>query len=195
MANRGTLYLDEIGEASNTVQIQLMNVIENKGIRRLGQNRVRPVDVRIIASSNSTIDNLAREGRVRVDLLYRLSVIPIDVPPLRERKQDIPLLVEHFLKHYQRQYQKRIEITIEALSTLEKYDYPGNIRELENIIARSISMLSGNKIALKDITIPKEIQGTLLTIFTNIFAASLNHDIIVLCHDRRDWMHPERFIM
>ena len=157
-AHRGTLFLDEIGEASNTLQTLLLEVIQNKTIRRLGENKVRPVDVRIIASSSSNMNDLARKGRVRPDFLIRLSVIPIDVPPLRKRKQDIPLLVQHFLKTYERQYQKGIEITREALSALKHYHYPGNIRELENIIEQSIIMLSGDRLTLKDIRIPQEMK-------------------------------------
>jgi hypothetical protein len=160
-AHRGTLFLDQIGEASNKVQTLLLNVIEKKELRRLGENKVRPVDVRMIAASNSEVNDLTRLGRVRPNLLYQLATTLIQVPPLRERKQDIPLLVEHFLRRYKRQYQKRVEITDEALSALKKYDYPGNIRELENIIERAVVTSSGDKIAVENIDIPQQ-MGTIL---------------------------------
>ena len=160
-AHRGTLFLDQIGEASNKVQTLLLNFIEKKELKRLGENKVRPVDVRMIAASNSEVNDLTRLGRIRPDLLYQLATTLIQVPPLRERKQDIPLLVEHFLRRHKRQYQKRVETTHEALSALKKYDYPGNIRELENIIERAVVTSSGDKIAVENIDIPQQ-MGTIL---------------------------------
>ena len=156
VAHHGTIFLDEIGEASNKIQQLILNLIEKKELRRLGENKVRPIDVRMIAASNSEVNDLARGGRVRPDLLLQLATILIHIPPLRQRKKDIPVLIDHFLTRYKRQYRKRIEITDEALSALKKYDYPGNIRELENIIERSIVTSTGYRITLEDIGIPQE---------------------------------------
>lgn len=140
-ANKGTLFLDEIGNASMVTQLSLLRVLQEKEIMRVGSQKVEKIDVRVIAATNVDLKELIKNGRFREDLYYRLTVVQIDVPPLRDRKSDIPLLVDKFLFKYGVEYKDRIvKISEEALSALERYDWPGNIRELENSIQRAVIM-------------------------------------------------------
>ncbi|MCK0124650.1 sigma-54 dependent transcriptional regulator [Gelidibacter sp. F2691] len=140
-ANKGTLFLDEIGNASMATQLSLLRVLQEKEIMRVGSQKVEKIDVRVIAATNVDLKELIKNGRFREDLYYRLTVVQIDVPPLRDRKSDIPLLVDKFLFKYGVEYKDRIvKISDEALLALERYDWPGNIRELENSIQRAVIM-------------------------------------------------------
>ncbi|WP_299391654.1 sigma-54 dependent transcriptional regulator [uncultured Gelidibacter sp.] len=140
-ANKGTLFLDEIGNASMATQLSLLRVLQEKEIMRVGSQKVEKIDVRVIAATNVDLKELIEKGRFREDLYYRLTVVQIDVPPLRDRKSDIPLLVDKFLFKYGVEYKDRIvKISEEALLALERYDWPGNIRELENSIQRAVIM-------------------------------------------------------
>ncbi len=139
----GTVFLDEISELSMDLQTKLLRVLQNKEIKRLGENIVRTVDVRILAASNRDIKKMVREGNFREDLYYRLNVITIEVPALRERRDDIPVLAEHFLK--QNGHQK-MTLTRKAISKLVSYNWPGNVRQLENIIKRAAIMAEGDRI-------------------------------------------------
>lgn len=140
-ANKGTLFLDEIGNASMATQLSLLRVLQEKEIMRVGSQKTEKIDVRVIAATNVDLRELIKNGRFREDLYYRLTVVQIEVPPLRERKSDIPLLVDKFLFKYGVEYKDRIvKISEEALSALERYDWPGNIRELENSIQRAVIM-------------------------------------------------------
>jgi PAS domain S-box-containing protein len=135
MANGGTLFLDEIAEADARIQVQLLRVLQEGTFERVGESVTRKVDVRVIAATNLKIQEAISKGRFREDLFYRLNVIPINLPPLRERKDDIPLLIDHFLKKLSIQNGKKIlEINDIAMALLMEYDWPGNIRELENVI-------------------------------------------------------------
>ena len=135
MANGGTLFLDEIAEADPRIQVQLLRVLQEGTFERVGESVTRKVDVRIIAATNQNIQKAIEEGRFREDLYYRLNVIPITLPPLRARKDDIPLLIDHFLKKLSIHGGKKvIEINDIAMALLLEYDWPGNIRELENVI-------------------------------------------------------------
>jgi DNA-binding NtrC family response regulator len=139
LANGGTIFLDEIGEMSLSLQVKLLRVLQEKSFERVGGNRTIHVDVRIVAATNQNLEDLVEEKRFRHDLFYRLNVIPIVIPPLRERRSDIPLLIEHFLARFNQT--KRTAITgidQEALRLLSEYDWPGNIRELENMIERLV---------------------------------------------------------
>lgn len=139
LANGGTIFLDEIGEMSLPLQVKLLRVLQEKSFERVGGNRTIHVDVRIVAATNQNLEDLVDEKRFRHDLFYRLNVIPIVIPPLRERRSDIPLLIEHFLARFNQA--KRTAITgidQEALRLLSEYDWPGNIRELENMIERLV---------------------------------------------------------
>ena len=141
MANEGTIFLDEITEIPVQLQVKLLRVIQERNFRRVGSVEDISVDVRIIAASNKEIDKEVKEGRFREDLFYRLNVIPIHIPSLCERQEDIPLLSQHFLEKYCKELGKDIKkISGEAMEFLAKYPYPGNIRELENIIERAIAL-------------------------------------------------------
>ncbi|GEQ86298.1 sigma-54-dependent Fis family transcriptional regulator [Patiriisocius marinistellae] len=140
-ANGGTIFLDEIGNASTAVQSRLLRVLQEKEVVKVGAQKAEKIDVRIIAATNSDLREMIKKEGFREDLYYRLTVVEIDVAPLRERKEDIPLLVEKFLFKYGIEYKDRfIKISTEASAILQRYDWPGNIRELENVIQRSVIM-------------------------------------------------------
>ena len=149
-ANAGTIFLDEIGEISPLIQLKLLRVIEERCVERVGDSTRRETDIRIITATNRDLRRLVRENRFREDLFYRLNVIEIKVPPLRERKSDLRLLAQHFLEKYAREMGKEItKISSYAIDLLNKYDFPGNIRELENLMERSVA-LSNTNILLPD---------------------------------------------
>lgn len=138
-ADEGTLFLDEITEMPLTLQAKLLRVIEEKEVRPLGDTVSYPVDVRVISSSNREILPFIRDGKFREDLYYRLKVIEIELPPLRERREDIPLLIQHFIDRFNKELKKKISgISGEALKALSDYSWPGNVRELENVIQRAM---------------------------------------------------------
>jgi DNA-binding NtrC family response regulator len=140
-AHEGTFFLDEITEMTYTLQAKLLRVIEEKEVRPLGDTNSYPVDVRVISASNRDIRSLTQEGRFREDLFYRLKVIDIELPPLRHRKEDIPLLLQHFTNKFGTELKKKISgISEEAIKILLNYSWPGNVRELENVIQRAITL-------------------------------------------------------
>ncbi len=154
--DRGTLLLDEITEMSLSLQAKMLRAIQEKEIERVGGNRVIPVDVRILAASNRDIEKEVEAGRFRQDLYWRLKVISIHMPPLRERSQDIPLLVKYFLERFCAEYNMaRCYIKDSALQRLSDYSWPGNVRELENCVRRAVLLSAGNVIAEKDLMIPE----------------------------------------
>jgi transcriptional regulator with PAS, ATPase and Fis domain len=134
--NGGTLFLDEISETSPSFQVKLLRVVQEQQIRRLGSNTFVPVDVRILAATNKDLSSLIRAGQFRDDLFYRLSVVTIALPTLEERPEDIPLLVEHFLAHFNQHNQRQVRISELAVQMLKSMSWPGNVRELENLIER-----------------------------------------------------------
>lgn len=138
LANTGTLMLDEIGEMSLSMQAKLLRVLQNQEITKIGGTRAIPVDVRIIAATNKDLEQTIEAGTFRKDLYYRLNVIPIHLVPLRKRKEDIEVLFHHFLERYCKKYNKSIEVYSDALRLLEHYPWPGNIRELENVVERLV---------------------------------------------------------
>ena len=141
IASGGTLFLDEIGNLSNNLQMKLLTVLQNRQITRLGANKAKPIDIRLICATNKPIDELKSEKYFRQDLLYRINTVEINLPPLRKRTEDIPLLAKHFLNIYCKKYNKPIkEITPSALTRLERYHWPGNIRELQHTIERVVIM-------------------------------------------------------
>jgi len=146
-ADGGSLFLDEVGELPLTIQVKLLRAIQERVIRRVGATDDRKVDVRIIAATNRNLEDMTKQGGFREDLYYRLNVIHLQAPPLRERKEDIPLLAKHFLKKYAERFAKPVSsISDEAIMILSKYDYPGNVRELENIIERTVALEGGSTI-------------------------------------------------
>jgi two-component system, NtrC family, response regulator PilR len=140
-AHRGTLMLDEVGEMPLSMQVKLLRVLQERRVRRLGANEEVEVDVRMIAATNRSLEDLVRDRRFREDLYYRLNVIPILVPPLRERAEDISLLARHFLDRFSREMGKAaLKISEEAMGLLRRYAWPGNVRELENVIERAVAL-------------------------------------------------------
>jgi len=151
-ANRGTLFLDEIGEMSANIQVHLLRVLEEKEFTRVGGNELVKVDVRVISATNKDIKKAVADGQFREDLYYRLNVVTIDLPPLRERKEDIPLLAQHFLKKFAVENQKEITgFSPEANDFLLNYEWPGNVRELENAIERAVILAKNPYIEVADL--------------------------------------------
>ena len=152
-ADNGTAFLDEIGELTPIIQTKLLRVLQEREIKPVGGTRTKNINVRIIAATNKILEDEIRAGRFREDLFYRLAVVPLRVPSLRERKDDIPLLIDHFLQKYSRRLGKEIqEISSYALQVLMNYDFPGNVRELENIIERGVALESSNIILPESLT-------------------------------------------
>ena len=151
-ADRGTVFLDEIGETSTAMQIKLLRVLQDHVVRRVGSNSETQVDVRVIAATNRDLAESIRAGTFREDLFYRINVIPITLPPLRQRRDDIALLVEHFIAKYSKTLgvpQKRI--STDAMRSIEKYHWPGNVRELENVIERMIALEPSDVLTTKSL--------------------------------------------
>ncbi|MFC1510997.1 sigma-54-dependent transcriptional regulator [Candidatus Margulisiibacteriota bacterium] len=160
IANGGTLFLDEIGALPLPMQAKLLRAIQQKEIERIGAGYPTPVNVRIISATNSDLRTAIKHYKFREDLFYRLNVIPVHLPPLRERKEDIPLLANHFLQKYSNEFGKKIKgIKKEAIDLLTSYDWPGNIRELENLIERLVVLTKGAHIGTN--RLPPEIKGEL----------------------------------
>jgi two-component system response regulator PilR (NtrC family) len=153
VADEGTIFLDEISELPLMMQVKLLRVIQDKEFKRVGGTEDIRVDVRIISATNKDLEEAVREKRFREDLFYRLNVIQIKLPPLRERKEDIPLLADHFLKKYSEELGKSItRISPEALQFLMNYDFPGNVRELQNIIERAVALETGSQLSLENLS-------------------------------------------
>ena len=140
-ASGGTLFLDEIGNLSLPLQAKLLTALQNRQIVRLGSNQSRPIDIRLICATNTPIHEMVAQKKFRQDLLYRINTVEIHVPPLRERIEDLPLLIEHFLKAYARKYQRlQPRVNAATLKKLEKYHWPGNVRELQHALERAVIM-------------------------------------------------------
>ena len=151
-ADRGTIFLDEIGETSTAMQIKLLRVLQDRLVRKVGSNVETQVDVRVIAATNRDLAESIRNGTFREDLFYRINVIPIALPPLRQRREDIPLLVDHFIAKYSKNMgvpQRRI--SAEAMRALDRYQWPGNVRELENVVERMIALESSEVLNTKSL--------------------------------------------
>lgn len=156
-AGEGTLFLDEIGELSPAVQVKLLRVLQQREFSRLGSTKLIPLRARLIFATHADLGELVSQGKFRLDLYYRINVMKITAPPLQERAEDIPLIANHFLRHYSQVYQKQVdEIEPAAMSLLQGYSWPGNVRELENVIQRAIILTSGAKITEEDL--PRNIQ-------------------------------------
>jgi two-component system NtrC family response regulator len=151
-ADQGSVFLDEIGDLSLSLQMKLLRFLQEKEFERLGSNRTMKSDVRLIAATNRNLEEGIKRGTFREDLYYRLNVVTISLPPLRERKEDIPLLVEHFLKKYNGENKKNVNsLSKEVKDLLMRYDYPGNIRELENIIERAVVLCRGDTLTTQEL--------------------------------------------
>ena len=159
MADKGTLFLDEIGDMKTSLQVKLLRVLQSRELEPVGATRSKKIDTRIIAATNQNLENLVDEKIFREDLFYRLSVIPIVIPPLRERKEDIPLLVDSFIEKFCRESRRNVQgFDREAMDALVAFNWPGNIRELENLVERMVVLKGSGMITLQDL--PEKYRGT-----------------------------------
>jgi DNA-binding NtrC family response regulator len=157
-AHRGTLFLDEVGEIPPATQVKLLRFLEESTIRPVGSTEERSIDARVVAATNRNLEAAIAAGQFREDLYYRLNIIPVHLPPLRERKEDIPLLVQHFLQRCARRLGKELHyVTREAMALLERHDWPGNVRELGNTIERAVVFAAGDAIEPRDL--PPRLSG------------------------------------
>jgi two-component system NtrC family response regulator len=171
-ADGGTLFLDEIGELTSPVQVKLLRFLQEREFQRVGGERTLKADVRIISATHQDLEARVKEGRFREDLFYRIHVVTLKVPPLRERREDIPVLLDHFMGKYARENQKTIEgVSREARDQLMRYDYPGNVRELENIIEQAFVLCRGGILELHHL--PPELRPTATTSSDTIRPLSL----------------------
>jgi formate hydrogenlyase transcriptional activator len=171
LANRGTMFLDEIGEVPLELQPKLLRVLQEREFERLGSTRTLRTDARLIAATNRNLEELVSEQKFRSDLYYRLNVFPVRVPSLRERPEDIPLLVRHFVQQFSRRISKVIDtIPSDTMTTLVKYPWPGNIRELQNVIERAVILTKGPVLTVPsdDLRVPNTVSITPVT-------APMNH--------------------
>ncbi|MBI5836229.1 MAG: sigma-54-dependent Fis family transcriptional regulator [Candidatus Eisenbacteria bacterium] len=163
-ADQGTLFLDEIGELQPSLQVKLLRVLQQGEVRRVGANQSRVVDVRVVAATNRDLVEALRSGAFREDLYYRLNVFQIDLPPLRERREDIPILALYFLSRYAHRLGKDLkEFSQEAQAVLLRYEYPGNVRELENAVQRAVTLAEGRQVQASDLPPWMLESGRLLT--------------------------------
>jgi DNA-binding NtrC family response regulator len=198
-ASGGTIFLDEIADMSPSLQVKILRVLQDRSFERIGGVKTIKVDIRVIAATNQNLEEMVRQGRFREDLYYRLNVIPIRVPPLRERVSDIPLLVQHFLHEFSRKKKKPIKrLGSEAMDLLMSYPWPGNIRELENLVERLVILSEGEEIQVSELPdrfrakpavssiktqeIPE--QGIHLTIAVQEF----ERDLILKALDKSNWV-------
>src|SRR5499433_1945475 len=151
LADRGTLFLDEVAEMNSAMQSKLLRVLQTREFERVGGRRTQRVNVRVIAATNKNLQEQVRAGQFREDLFYRLNVVPLKLPPLRERKEDIPALVEHILMRFHSEGKRMVSVSPQALDALRNYDYPGNVRELENILERAIVLSDGQRITPREL--------------------------------------------
>lgn len=163
-ADRGTLFLDEVGDLPFSIQAKLLRVLQEKEIRPVGGNTIRTIDVRVIAATNADLSRKVRVGEFREDLFYRLNVMPIHIPPLRERPEDIPVLTEYFLRRIRKEYDRSsVSLSADSLEVLLKHDWRGNVRELENTLRRAVALSGGEQIKYEDIVFisPRETKPRL----------------------------------
>jgi len=181
-ADRGTIFLDEIGELSLETQVSLLRVLQEREFQRVGNSQPISVDVRVLAATNGDLNAAVAAGTFRQDLLYRLNVFPIRVPPLRERKDDIPVLVPYVVEQFARRAGKRItEIEKKTLSLLQAYDWPGNIRELQNVIERAVVLCDGKTLSVDETWLQRRSNEQ----------TRLLSPVGVLAHDRKEFAHRE----
>jgi len=189
LADGGTLFLDEVGDMSPSAQSKVLRIIETQEFQRVGGSRNIKVDVRIITATNKDLKEEVKKGNFREDLLYRLNVIPIIVPPLRERKEDIPLLVDYFLEHLASEYGKKSKKVLpDALKMLEAYDWPGNIRELRNVIERLVIMTPSDTITSKNLIVTEPTRQDYYTFETLKEAReAFEKDFIIKRLEENNW--------
>ncbi|MCC5912369.1 MAG: sigma-54-dependent Fis family transcriptional regulator [Clostridiaceae bacterium] len=191
-AQGGTIFLDEVGELDLSMQVKLLRVLQEKEVERIGGNERIKVDIRVIAATNRDLYKMVEDGTFREDLYYRLNVIPINIPSLRDRREDIPLLINHFLKKYGEEIgRKNISIDEGAKKKLMDYQWRGNIRELENVMERMLILAEGNIITEKnipfEISMDKEKQGKFILPSEGIVMEDLERDLILQALERTDY--------
>ncbi len=161
LANQGTLFLDEVGDIPLDVQAKLLRALQEKEFERLGSSRTLSSDARIVAATNRDLKKMVKAGEFRRDLYYRLNVFPVSVPPLRERREDIPLLVQYFLSKYAKRMKKNVDsVPAEAMQALVNYSWPGNIRELEHLIERAVILSPRGTLRIPPFEIEEPAEGT-----------------------------------
>ena len=159
LADRGTLFLDEVGELPLELQPKPLRALQERAYERVGSARTRNVDVRLVAATNCDLEQMMAEKKFRSDLYYRLNVFPIQLPPLRERREDIPLLVQHFVQKYARRMGKQITtVPAATMQKLQRWHWPGNVRELENLIERSVILTNNSVLA---VSLPEKMSGAI----------------------------------
>lgn len=163
VADGGTIFLDEVSEMSPAMQVKLLQILQEGTFRRVGEHEYKKVDVRIIAATNKDLETEVEKGTFREDLYYRLSIFPIRIPPLRERRDDIPLLALHFLEKHRKKMNKQVQgFSQAAIERLSSYNYPGNVRELENLIERALALAGSDMVISLDL-LPEKVQGNART--------------------------------
>jgi DNA-binding NtrC family response regulator len=178
IAHTGTIFLDEIGCMSYAMQSKLLRVLQESTIERVGGNNPIQIDVRVVAATNSDLKEQVQNGKFRDDLYFRLNVIPIHVPPLRHRKDDLPVLVQHFIKRFNRELNKNVKgFDKEALQKMLRYDWPGNVRELQNLVERAVVLGGNGIIGVDDICLPENTEEENLSNF-NLARISFERELI-----------------
>jgi transcriptional regulator with GAF, ATPase, and Fis domain len=191
-ADGGTVFLDEIGEMVPLLQAKLLRFLEEKSFRRVGGNVDLRVDVRIIAATNRNLETEVRQGKFREDLYYRLNVVPIVLPSLRERREDIPLLINYYVDSYNSEFRKRIKrVSPEAMERLKAYPWPGNVRELRNVVERAMLLVEGDELGAAQFPIT-EARTARLTEAVELPAGGvdleqLERSLVVQALDRTSW--------
>jgi transcriptional regulator with PAS, ATPase and Fis domain len=162
-ANKGTLFLDEVGEMSSTLQVKLLRVLQERTVERVGENKPRKVDIRIIAATNKNLQDEVAAGTFREDLYYRLNEVAIDVPALRQREDDVVLIANFLLKRYAKEFNSSVKgFSPDALMALKKYTWPGNIRQLENKVKKAVVMSDRPRITVEDLGLSRGYQTKIL---------------------------------
>jgi two-component system NtrC family response regulator len=157
LARGGTVFLDEVGDIPLQLQVKLLRVLQERQFERVGESETRPMAARVIAATNRDLAGAIREGRFRDDLYYRLRVVPIHIPPLRERPEDVGIIAQHLLAHIGGRAGRAVRLSPDALGVMERYAWPGNVRELENGLEYAVALSSGQTIHIEDL--PEEIRG------------------------------------
>ncbi|MDR5684216.1 MAG: sigma-54 dependent transcriptional regulator [Armatimonadota bacterium] len=186
-ADGGTIFLDEIGDMSAAMQVKLLRVLQERAFERVGGNRVIRVDVRVIAATNKDLRQAIRNGAFREDLFYRLSVVPIELPPLRDRPDDIPVLAQHFLEKYRERYRKPIQgFSAQAVRKLRRYTWPGNVRELEFAVERAVILSRTTEIWAEDLWLGDGVPAPAEEAIPALAAVERQHIVRVLQHTEWD---------
>lgn len=192
-ADGGTIFLDEIGEIPSSIQVKLLRALQEGEIRPVGGNQSRHVDVRMLAATNRELAQAVKEGKFREDLYYRLNVIQVTMPPLRDRPEDIPLLAYHFLQKYSKKMEKEVtKIAIDALQVMQNYQWVGNVRELENVIERAVVLVTGDTVTVRDL--PPRILGESFYLAEEPVATDLSQFNYQEAKDRAMWAFNRAYL-